>query len=415
MVLIGIVDDIHGLGSRVKFALQFPVAIILVIGGAKFDSINFPLVGHVALGPLGPFLSILWLVGVTNAVNLIDGVDGLASGVAYLIALAIATLSIYSGQIYLAIVMCSVAGACLGFLRYNFSPAKIFLGDSGSLFLGITLAISSIQGSYKEKLGTSLFVPVILMGYPIADTLLSMVRRFVRGKPMFTGDASHIHHRLLLKGLDHRKVCWVIYSVTFAFCLWTFAIEKRQTGWIIIGALVNCVLIAQGLYQLGYISFFMSPKVSKERNQFKAAHFFSEMVKAKFALAEARDEVVQLLKASSSEFKLSSIQVDFLKNAEADPGAAIAEQQQNALVDVQGPVVKLDRYHYTPTGLTVKAVFASGADSDELVTERRMLFGELCKAADQRLQEILEHSCNEPMAEKASPDKAKVGADTKRR
>ena len=398
MLLIGVLDDTRGLSSKLKFALQFPVAILLVIGGAKFDSITIPFFGPIGLGAMGSLLSVLWLVGVTNAVNLIDGVDGLASGVAYLVALAIATLSIYSGQIFLAIVMCSIAGACMGFLRYNFSPAKIFLGDSGSLFLGVTLAISSTLGSYKEKLGTSLVIPVILMGYPIADTLLSMVRRYVRGKPMFTGDASHIHHRLLHKGLDHRKVCWVIYSVTFAFCLWTFAIEKRQSGWILVGAVVNCVLVIQGLYHLGYISFFMSPKLGKERNLFKAAHFFSEMIKAKFGLASTRDEVVELLKNASVEFKQSSIQIDFLREGGMkDPTSAVAEQQQSALLDVQGPIMKLDRYQYEHSGLTVKAVFSTGTDPDELVTERRMLFGELCKAADHRLLEILEHSHNEPV------------------
>lgn len=385
MVIIGFIDDIYTIDSKIKFAAQFPVAILLVFGGARFDSINFPFLGHVELGAIGPFVSVLWLVGITNAVNLIDGVDGLASGVAYLVTLAIATISMYSGQVFMAVVMCCIAGACLGFLQYNFSPAKIFLGDSGSMFLGMTLAVSSTMCSYKEKLGTSLIVPAILMGYPIADTMLSMLRRYVSGKPIFTGDASHIHHRLLRKGLDHRQVCWVIYSVTVAFCLWTFAIEKRQPVLIVLGAVVNVALIILGLYKLGYISFFMSPKVSLERNKFKVAHFFSEMCKTKLVLCHTVSDIEELLRQSVSEFKQSEIKIEFRKTGTEDPQVSDVTAKPDSQT---AATQRVDRYFYENTGLEVRAVFPMGNDSEELVTERRMLFGELCKSANQRLLDI---------------------------
>jgi UDP-N-acetylmuramyl pentapeptide phosphotransferase/UDP-N-acetylglucosamine-1-phosphate transferase len=243
MVLIGIVDDIHGLGSRVKFALQFPVAIILVIGGAKFDSINFPLVGHVALGPLGPFLSILWLVGVTNAVNLIDGVDGLASGVAYLIALAIATLSIYSGQIYLAIVMCSVAGACLGFLRHNFNPARIFMGDGGSYFLGFALAAISIVGPAKGLTGVSLLLPLLILSLPLADMSAVIMGRLSEGRSPFYPDRRHLHHRLLRAGFSHRRTVVLIYAFTQWLAALALVVADAELRFLWLG-LATAVLIA---------------------------------------------------------------------------------------------------------------------------------------------------------------------------
>jgi UDP-GlcNAc:undecaprenyl-phosphate GlcNAc-1-phosphate transferase len=176
MVAIGILDDVRGVRARWKFAVQFPVAMALVAAGVRFQTLGFPFIGVIDLGVMGYGVSVLWLVGVTNALNLIDGIDGLATGVAYLIAVSLAILSIYHNQPLLAVVMCSMAGACFGFLRFNFSPAKIFLGDSGSLFLGITLAVSATFGSVKEQLGSSLLMPVVLLGYPIADTLLSMAR-----------------------------------------------------------------------------------------------------------------------------------------------------------------------------------------------------------------------------------------------
>lgn len=390
MFVLGIIDDFHGLGSKIKFGFQFPVAVILVLGGARFDAINFPFLGHVELGALGPFVSILWLVGVTNAVNLIDGVDGLASGVAYLVTLAIATLSIYSGQYFLAVVMCCIAGACLGFLQYNFSPARIFLGDSGSLFLGMTLAVSSTLCSYKETVGTSLIIPAILMGYPIADTMLAMLRRYVSGKPMFSGDAGHIHHRLLRKGLDHKQVCWVIYTVTVTFCLWTFVIEKRQTVLIIVGALVNLSLFILGLYHLGYFAHFTSSKVKVERSQFKAAHFFSEMVKAKLVLANSQEDVVALLKQASLEYKQSLFEIGFKSESSANSKGREEETLKKSLIGKTGNLPRSDRYSFENTGLNIKVIFASGGESEELITERRMLFGELCKISNQRLLEISE-------------------------
>ena len=153
MLAIGIVDDIRGVSSCAKFAIQFPVAIGLVAAGVRFEILSIPLLGEIHLGMAGYAVSVLWLVGVTNALNFIDGIDGLASGVAYLIAVSLAILSIFHDQPLLAVVMCSMAGACFGFLRFNFSPAKIFLGDSGSLFLGIKLAVSATFGSVKEQLG----------------------------------------------------------------------------------------------------------------------------------------------------------------------------------------------------------------------------------------------------------------------
>ena len=389
MLAIGILDDIRGVSARGKFAIQFPLAIGLVAAGVRFDSLNFPFLGTIDLGMSGYVVSVLWLVGVTNALNLIDGIDGLASGVAYLIAVSLAILSIYHKHPLLAVVMCSMAGACLGFLRFNFSPAKIFLGDSGSLFLGITLAVSATFGSVKEQLGSSLLLPMVLLGYPIADTLLSMARRFIRGKPIFTGDASHIHHRLLRQGLDHPKVCLTLYAVCITFCLWSFAIAQRDLPLILVGTVVVCALTAAGMYYLGYLSFLQTPQVANERNYYRAAFHFSEMMKAKLGLVETREEIIGLLEAAAAEFHKPELEVRLPESALGAPILFHKTWTADPATGFRETDLRQDRYQFDNTGLVVKASIRVDPAQEELITEKRRVFGDICETANHRLLTML--------------------------
>ena len=389
MLAVGILDDIRGVGARWKFAVQFPVAIGLVAAGIRFDTLSVPFLGVVHLEMAGYVVSVLWLVGVTNALNLIDGIDGLASGVAYLIAVSLAILSIYHKHPLLAVVLCSMAGACFGFLRFNFSPAKIFLGDSGSLFLGMTLAVSATLGSVKEQLGASLILPMVLLAYPIADTLLSMARRFIRGKPIFTGDASHIHHRLLHHGLDHPRVCLTLYGVCITFCLWSFAIAQRDVPFILLGTVVVCALTAAGMYYLGYLSFLQSPRVANERNRYKAVFHFSEMLKAKLSNAETREGLLELLEVAAAEFQKPELEVCLPESA---LGAPILFHR--TWTTGQEPILRetglcQDRYQFDNTGLVVKTSIRVDPIQEELITEKRRVFGEICEEANHRLLGML--------------------------
>ena len=341
-------------------------------------------------------VSVLWLVGVTNALNLIDGIDGLASGVAYLIAVSVAILSIYHNHLLLAVVMCSMAGACFGFLRFNFSPAKIFLGDSGSLFLGITLAVSATFGSVKEQLGCSLLLPVVLLGYPIADTLLSMARRFVRGKPMFTGDASHIHHRLLHQGLDHPKVCLTLYAVCITFCLWSFAIAQQDLPFMLLGTVVVCTLTAAGIYYLGYLSFLQSPHVAKERNCYKAVFHFSEMMKAKAGLAGTRGELIGLLEVAAMEFNKPELEVCLPESALGAPILFHKAWKEDPASGLPETGLRRDQYQFDSTGLIVKASIEADPAREELITEKRRVFGEICETVNHRLLMLLHEATIAP-------------------
>lgn len=235
--ILGFWDDITPLNPSIKFLVQFIIASFIYFVGFKISNVTNPLaVGMLNVEVIDFPLTVLWIVGVTNAYNLIDGLDGLASGVAMIACLSIFTVSVLSGFLWVAILALIIAGSLAGFLRYNFNPAKIFLGDSGSLLIGFSLSILSIQSATKITTGFSLLFPMLVLILPITDTLISMTRRFIGSYlpgdyadekqsfaskiyRMFTPDRAHIHHQLLSLGLTHRSTVLLLYFVSAFFAL----------------------------------------------------------------------------------------------------------------------------------------------------------------------------------------------------
>lgn len=217
MFLLGLWDDARQLPARVKLAGQVLVAVAAYVSGIRIDTLS--LLG----GPLPEWLSlgvtVFWLVGITNAFNLIDGSDGVAAGSAIFAALAVAAVLALSGDPWGTTVALTLAGAALGFLFFNFPPASIFLGDSGSLFLGFMLGALGVMTSQKAPTALAVLIPVISFGVPILDTLLAVVRRFLRAEPLFKADRRHIHHRLRELGHSPRKVALLVYMVSALFAL----------------------------------------------------------------------------------------------------------------------------------------------------------------------------------------------------
>jgi UDP-GlcNAc:undecaprenyl-phosphate GlcNAc-1-phosphate transferase len=214
IVGLGIVDDIRGVRARTKFLVQFAVAIAVVSLGFKIRIIAFPSL-PVIDGLVTFPLSVLWIVGLTNAMNLIDGLDGLAAGVGLFGLVPMIVTALVTGDLLLALICCTLAGALLGFLLFNFHPARIFMGDSGSMFLGFILALTTVQGATKGPVVVSFLAPVLALGLPIMDTLLAIGRRALIGQPLFAGDDGHIHHRLRRAGLSHRRTVLTMYAVAF--------------------------------------------------------------------------------------------------------------------------------------------------------------------------------------------------------
>ena len=217
ILLLGILDDTRGLSPKVKLFGQTVAATIVVFSGIRIEFINNPFNGYFYLGDFSIPFTVFWIVAITNAVNLIDGLDGLASGVSTIALLTFAIIAYQIGQSTVSLLALALAGAILGFLRYNFYPAKIFLGDCGSMFLGFMVAVLAVFGLLKGVTVVAFVVPIIILGVPIFDICFAILRRFYEHKPIFQADKQHLHHRLLSFGFSHRQTVLLIYGLSLIF------------------------------------------------------------------------------------------------------------------------------------------------------------------------------------------------------
>ncbi len=213
ILLVGLIDDWRGISPWTKLAGQIAAAAVLVAWGIRVDFVTNPLGGMIYLGYFSIPVTILWVVAITNALNLVDGLDGLAAGVAAISAGTVAVVSFGQGEPLVATCALLLAAAALGFLPHNFHPAKIFMGDTGSMFLGFMLASLAAVGLTKSATAFSLILPILILGIPIFDMVFAIVRRILRHRPIFAADREHLHHRLLDVGLTHRQSVLVIYGV----------------------------------------------------------------------------------------------------------------------------------------------------------------------------------------------------------
>jgi UDP-GlcNAc:undecaprenyl-phosphate GlcNAc-1-phosphate transferase len=195
MFALGLYDDLHGLRARFKLLTQLAAAILVCACGIHIQSITVQDLFALNFGIYGCPITILWIVGITNAVNIIDGLDGLAAGISAIACGVIAIMAVLHGNVVLAILMLALLGSLTGFLFFNFSPAKIFMGDCGSLYIGFTIATASVITGSKTYALAGIALPILVLGIPIFDTLFSMLRRFLQRRGMMSADRSHFHHR----------------------------------------------------------------------------------------------------------------------------------------------------------------------------------------------------------------------------
>ncbi|MGA2002269.1 MAG: MraY family glycosyltransferase [Terriglobales bacterium] len=251
---LGIYDDLYGAGPYLKFFVQAIAAGMLFLGGMRV--LALPLIfPHTLPWFVGLPLTVLWVVAVTNAFNLIDGLDGLAAGSALFSTIAFFVVALVNHSWLCSLMSVTLAGAILGFLRFNFNPATIFLGDSGSLFIGFMLSALALAGAEKAPTFIAVAIPVVSFGLPILETSLSIVRRIISGRPIFTADREHIHHKLLQMGMSHRQVVIVLYAVSALFAMLSLFL-LWPTGSTL--GLVLCVVgtgIWLGVQHLNYLEF----------------------------------------------------------------------------------------------------------------------------------------------------------------
>jgi len=252
--LLGLYDDVRVAGPYLKFGVQTIAATILWFGGVGISHFDLLSAGRSLHTAIALPLTIFWVLLITNAFNLIDGLDGLAAGSAIFSTLVVFVSSLVAPNSTVALLAIVLAGAILGFLRLNFHPASIFLGDSGSMFIGFMLAALALAGSQKAPTMIAVAIPVLSFGLPILDVCLAISRRFVGGKPLFSADRDHIHHKLLKRGLSQRGAVLVLYGVTAVFAVLSL-ILMHDAALIALVLIVIGLGVALGVQYLGYPEF----------------------------------------------------------------------------------------------------------------------------------------------------------------
>lgn len=258
IVMVGAIDDIKPLNAKVRLLFQLLATLaVMFISDTRIERVTNPFspVGVTELSPYVSYpLTILWIIGITNALNLIDGLDGLAAGVASISSLTLFFVSLLTPVVgpFSSIITAALAGATLGFLPFNFNPAKIFMGSTGAYFLGFTLGVVSIEGMFKSYTAISIAIPILALGLPLFDTIFAIFRRLINGKPVMCADRGHLHHRLIDMGLSQKQSVIILYIASAALGLCAVVLtDKGALSAIILLLLVSAFIIAGARYMVG--------------------------------------------------------------------------------------------------------------------------------------------------------------------
>lgn len=255
IAIVGALDDKFNLSPKLKLLGQAVAAVIVVSFGLQIDIVNIPFGSSIPIeyNWISIPLTIIWIIGVTNAINLIDGLDGLSAGVSSIAGATILVLAILMNSPMVILLSAILIGSALGFLFFNFHPAKIFMGDSGSLFLGFALSTLSIMG-YKQAALVSFIVPILILGVPISDTLLAIIRRKLNKKPISVADKGHLHHCLMDLGFSMRKTVLIIYGISITFGLCAVLMTQNQNWVTVVITIIILLFLELGAEAIGIIS-----------------------------------------------------------------------------------------------------------------------------------------------------------------
>ena len=324
IALLGLFDDLRGANAWKKFAVQFAVAGFLYWLGFRVEEIANPFGAGIPLGWLGLPFTIFWIVGVVNAMNLIDGLDGLAGGVALVAVVTTFLISVQRAHPLMMLFSSALAGAIIGFLFYNFNPASIFMGDTGSMFLGFVLAATAIQTNQKASTAAAIMIPAIALGLPIIDTLLAIARRALRGRPLFQADREHIHHRLMAMGLSHRQTVLVLYGFCIvlgtAALLLTYANSGQAALLLIVVALVALIF----LRSLGYMRLDRVAETTEGRKRNRALRGAVRPLGRRLRQLRSVSEMWPIVVETASVFTAAGVrlQIEATGDEEGTPPAA---------------------------------------------------------------------------------------------
>lgn len=254
ILIVGIFDDIYQLSAKKKLLGQIAAALVLILFDIRIEWFNNPFGGYFYLDYLSIPFTVFWVVSFTNVVNLMDGLDGLAAGVSAIASVTVILVALQQGFYPIAIITAALAGGTIGFMRYNFNPATIFMGDTGSLFIGYMLAAISIFGAVKSAATIALIVPAIALGLPIMDTAFAIARRYINGKPIFKPDKGHLHHRLLALGFTQRQAVILMYLISGGLCLSAVLFTEVDGVYAIVLLIIIVAAIFIGAKKIGILN-----------------------------------------------------------------------------------------------------------------------------------------------------------------
>ena len=267
IVVLGVIDDSVSLPAILKLFVQIFAALIVVLHGTRIDVLSnvnvFSAQAYLSLGIWSVPVTVLWIVAITNAVNLIDGLDGLSVGVCTIASISLLIISAIVSEFTAVIIMAALAGACIGFLPYNINPAKIFVGDTGATFLGFILATMSVQGMFKTYAILSFAAPLLILGLPIFDTAFAICRRLLQGQSPMHADRGHIHHRLIDMGLNQKQTVLILYLISGI--LGVSAVLLASSGAIRALLFVVAILLIAVLGIQGYLVMFKHKRGEKSK------------------------------------------------------------------------------------------------------------------------------------------------------
>jgi UDP-GlcNAc:undecaprenyl-phosphate/decaprenyl-phosphate GlcNAc-1-phosphate transferase len=330
--LLGLYDDLRTVGPYTKFAVQSLAASMLFMGGLRILNIPVLFGDHQLPWFVGLPVTILWVLAITNAFNLIDGLDGLAAGSALFSTLVAFVVTLLNGYSLVTVMTIALAGAILGFLRYNFNPATIFLGDSGSLFIGFLLSALALAGAQKAPTIVAVAIPVVSFGLPILETSLSILRRLISGRPVFTADREHIHHKLLQHGLTHRQVVIVLYGVSAVFALLSLFLLWPTGSSLGLVLAVLGIGVWIGVQRLGYLELGELGRVAQrtfEQRQIFINNLAIRRATEELKVARDYDQIRRVLEAAFSSNDFDGFDVRFkLFPGESCPADAAEPGQQ---------------------------------------------------------------------------------------
>ncbi len=374
MLLLGIIDDRHRIRPRIKLMVQIVVAAGAIVLGFRVEAIQLPWFESLVLPEvLGALLSLLWIVGVTNAINLTDGLDGLAVGVCLLASFVNAIVAIWLGNHYMTVMMVLLAGALVGFLKYNFHPARVFLGDTGSLALGMFLALASLRSAQVSHTVVLILVPLFALGYPIFDTLLAVARRMSRGQPLFASDRDHIHHRLLDRGATPSAVAIQIYIASILVSLVCIAVAIADHFVLGLGIAGVALLALFSARVLGYLEWGGWAARWSGRAETRVLH--AAMALARLKIRQADDDAGRLRAVAVAAAEMGCLRIEWVRG---DQHIEWVDPYDPADLEPCGGVVELPVDDQTTVSFTM-------ADATNLDDERSQLLEELCQELRERL------------------------------